>query len=115
MSPSMCHSPLGYRINSRDHIGQFDIPRSAAVERSKTSYLPTTNTLDSDFNKVISPRKAEFKNAILTRKRTQITPARPSPNATIGGQQQFRDSSKRRPGAIAAHDPKGAHSRSNEN
>ena len=53
-------------------------------------------------------------SASLMRKQTQITPARPSPNATIGGQSQFRDSSKYRPGASAAHfSSKGAHLNSN--
>jgi len=85
---------------------QFDMPRSAGVERSKTSYLPTVNKLDSDFNKLISPRMAEPMSASLTRKQTQITPARPSPNATIGGQPLPRDPSKRRPGATSAQVPK---------
>jgi neutrophil cytosolic factor 2 len=85
---------------------QIDMPRSAGVERSKTSYLPTANTLDSDFIKLISPRMAEPMSAGLTRKQTQITPSRPSPNATIGGQLLSRDSSKRRPGAISAQSPK---------
>ena len=83
------------------------MPRSAGVERSKTSYLPTVNTLDSDFIKLISPRMAEPMSAGLTRKQTQITPARPSPNATIGGQ-LFRESSKRRPGPTSAQGFKGA-------
>ena len=86
------------------------MPRSAGVERSKTSFLPTANTPDSDFIKLISPRLAEPMSAGLTRKQTQITPARPSPNATIGGPLP-RDSSKRRPGAMSAQGPKGAHFR----
>ena len=86
------------------------MPRSAGVERSKTSYIPTTNSHDSDFNKLMSPNMAQPMSADLTRKHTQITPARPSPKATIGGQTQFNGSSKRRPGAIAAHGPSnGAH------
>jgi len=85
---------------------QIDLPRSAGVERSKTSYLPTVNTLDPDFIKLISSRTTEPMNAGLTRKQTQITPARPSPNATIGGQPLFRDSSKRRPGATSVQSPK---------
>jgi hypothetical protein len=52
-------------------------------------------------------------SAGLSRKRTQISPARPSPNATIGGQTQIKDLSKRRPGATAAS--KGAHFKSNKN
>jgi hypothetical protein len=90
------------------------MPRSAGVERSKTSSLPIANTLDSDFIKLISPRMAEPMSAGLTRKQTQITPARPSPNATIGGQSLFRDSSKRRPGATSAQGPKGAYFRLNK-
>jgi len=88
---------------------QVDMPRSAGVERSKTSYLPTANTgntLDSDFMKLISPRMVEPMSAGLTRKQTQITPARPSPNATIGGQSLIRDPSKRRPGATSAQGTK---------
>ena len=88
------------------------MPRSAGVERSKTSYIPTMNTHDSDYNRLISPRMAEPLSPSLTRKHTQITPARPSPNATIGGQTQFRSSSRRRPGATAAS--KGAHFKSNK-
>ena len=87
------------------------MPRSAGVERSKTSYIPTMNP--NDFNKLISPKMAEPTSAGLTRKHTQITPARPSPNATIGGQTQFRDSSKSRPGATVTS--KGAHFKSNKN
>lgn len=90
------------------------MPRSAGVERSKTSYLPTANAPDPDFIKLISPRMAEPMSAGLTRKQTQIIPARPSPNATIGGQPLLRDPSKRRPGATSAQGPKGAHFRSNE-
>jgi len=84
---------------------QFDMPRSAGVERSKTSYLPTGNTLDSDLMRLISPRMEPMSGG-LTRKQTQITPARPSPNATIGGQPLSRDSSRRRPGATSAQGPK---------
>lgn len=90
------------------------MPRSAGIERSKTSYPPTANTLDSDFIKLLSPRMAEPMSAGLTRRQTQITPARPSPNATIGGQ-PFKDSSKRRPGATSAQSPKGAHFRLSKN
>lgn len=55
-------------------------------------------------------------SADLTRKRTQITPSRPSPNATIGGQAPFQGLSKRRPGATTTHGPsKGAHFKSNKN
>jgi len=78
---------------------QFDMPRSAGVERSKTSYSPTLNTHDSFFSKLLSPKMAEPTSAGLSRKHTQITSSRPSPNATIGGQ----GSSKRRPSATAAH------------
>ena len=85
------------------------MPRSAGVERSKTSY-PTMNT---DFYNLTPPRMAESMSAGLTRKHTQITPARPSPNATIGGP-HFGDSSKHRPGAHSSHVPSnGAHFKSN--
>jgi hypothetical protein len=61
------------------------------------------NTHDSFFSKLLSPKMAEPTSAGLTRKHTQITPSRPSPNAIIGGQTQFQGSSKRRPGATVAH------------
>jgi neutrophil cytosolic factor 2 len=89
------------------------MPRSAGFERSRTLYTPTMNTHDTDFNHLTSPRMAEPMSAGLTRKYTQITPARPSPNATIGGP-QFGDSRKHRPGASSAHVPSnGAHFKSN--
>ena len=89
------------------------MPRSAGVERSKTSYLPNVNKLDSDVNKIISPRMAEPMSASLARKQTQITPARPSPNATIGGQPLLRDPSIR--GVTSPQVSKGAYFRSNKN
>jgi len=85
---------------------QFDMPRSAGVERSKTSYLPTVNKLDSDVNKLTSPRMAEPMSASLARKQTQITPSRPSPYATIGGQPLIRDPSIRKPSATSPQVPK---------
>lgn len=75
------------------------MPKSAAVERSKTSYTPATETQDSGPKKPILPQVTQSMNPSVTRNNTQITPARPSPNATIGGQGQVRGLSIRRPGA----------------
>jgi len=77
----------------------IDMPKSAAVERSKTSYTPATDTQDSGPKKPISPKVTQPLSPNVTRNNTQITPARPSPNATIGGQGQVRELSIRRPGA----------------
>lgn len=91
-----------------NHIGHFDTPKSAGVERSKTSYIPrVTNTRDFDAEKFISPVSAG-----VTRSNTQIIPARPSPHATIGG--QFRSLSIRKPGTSTHVPSQGAHFKSNK-
>jgi len=72
--------------------GRSDMSKSAGVERSKMPYIPVTNPQDSGPEKFISPTGAGVR-----RNNTQITPARASPNATIGG--QVRSMSIRKPGA----------------
>jgi len=66
-----------------------DGPRSAGVERSKTTVGSTTL-------RPISPKEGN-PGASIARSNTQITPARPSPNASIGG--PVRGLSVRKPGA----------------
>lgn len=78
------------------------MPRSAGAEQSKASYIPVTTTENSGPEIFISPTRAG-----VTRNNTQIIPAHPSRNATIGGQSQVRSLSMRRPGVITP--PKGAH------
>jgi len=78
---------------------QTDIPKSAGVERSKTSHTPVTNTQDS------GPQMIQPMSPGVTRNNTQITPARPSPNATIGGQSQVKGLSIRKPGATPTNAP----------
>ncbi|KAF8160854.1 NADPH oxidase regulator NoxR [Crassisporium funariophilum] len=73
-------------------------PRSAGVERSKTAFLPSTSTRDDlGSGRIPSPKSAQPMGASVSRSNTQITPGRPSVNATIGG--PVRGLSVRRPGA----------------
>ncbi|KAF8813751.1 NADPH oxidase regulator NoxR [Phlegmacium glaucopus] len=88
----------------KDDIEPTDIPKSAGFERSKSSYTPS-NTQDSGTERLQSNRMAPPKSAGVTRNNTQITTARPSPNAFIGGQSQARGSSIRRPGATPNNAP----------
>ncbi|KIK09857.1 hypothetical protein K443DRAFT_671168 [Laccaria amethystina LaAM-08-1] len=68
----------------------------AGVERSKTTLnLPQSARLAS-FNKGPFPRQPMSAGASIVRSNTNITPSRPSPNATIGG--PVRGFSVRRPG-----------------
>jgi len=70
-----------------------DGPRSAGVERSKT----TINVMPANREgRPVSPKDAAGATNI-SRSNTQITPGRPSPNASIGG--PVRGLSVRRPGA----------------
>lgn len=97
------------------------MPKSSGVERSKTSYTPPTDTQDSGPERLISPRMAQPTNPSVMRNNTQITPARPSPNATIGDLQgQVRGLSIRRPGATSNNTlpfvpAKGSHFKLNKN
>lgn len=81
------------------------MPQSAGVERSKTSYAPVTNTQDFGFT---SPKMTQSVSPGVARNNTQITPTRPSPNATIGGQSQVRGLSIRRLGATPNNAPSSA-------
>jgi len=72
-----------------------DGPRSAGVERSKTA-PNVTPSIGRDNNAGPSMKEAAPGGGSITRSNTQITPARPSPNAAIGG--PVRGLSVRRPG-----------------
>jgi hypothetical protein len=78
-----------------------DGPRSAGVERSKT----TANVTPSPA-RATSPKEAGPGAGGITRSNTQITPARASPNAGIGG--PVRGLSVRRPGAPPNNAPAAA-------
>jgi len=72
--------------------------RSAGVERSKTAFLPSTSSRDSPGSgKIPPPSSMQPMGVSVTRSNTQITPGRPSVNATIGG--PVRGLSVRKPGA----------------
>ncbi|KAF8973170.1 NADPH oxidase regulator NoxR [Flammula alnicola] len=73
-------------------------PRSAGIERSKTTpALPPTSAREPSSNRLPPSNDLPPTSAGVTRSNTQITPARPSPNASIGG--PARGLSIRRPGA----------------
>lgn len=86
-----------------------DGPRSAGLERSKTTPAPAPQSArEIGKTGVPSPKGSDFLGAGLARSNTQITPARPSPNATVGG--PMRSLSIRKPGASPSNplvQPKG--------
>jgi tetratricopeptide (TPR) repeat protein len=68
----------------------------AGVERSKTTLNSPQSARLASFNKGPFPRQPMSAGASIGRSNTNITPSRPSPNATIGG--PVRGLSVRRPG-----------------
>ncbi|CAA7261646.1 unnamed protein product [Cyclocybe aegerita] len=77
-------------------------PRSAGVERSRTTPGGLSGAGRELGGGRLSP-KATSPGAGITRSNTQITPARPSPNASIGG--PVRGLSVRKPGASPSNPP----------
>lgn len=70
--------------------------RLAGVERSRTAMNPPQSARLASSNKGPPPRPPMSAGASIGRSNTNITPSRPSPNATIGG--PVRGLSVRRPG-----------------
>ncbi|KDR75258.1 hypothetical protein GALMADRAFT_226928 [Galerina marginata CBS 339.88] len=78
-------------------------PRSAGVERSKTTAgIAPSPARDAGNTRLPSPKETPAPSGVA-RSNTQITPARPSPNASIGG--PVRGLSVRRPGASPNNPP----------
>lgn len=93
-----------------------DGPRSAGLERSRTTPGPMpTSAREIGNMRVPSPKENDLLRAGVARSNTQITPARPSPNAVIGG--PTRSLSIRKPGASPNNllvQPRGSNSRLTE-
>lgn len=93
-----------------------DGPRSAGLERSRTTPAPAPASPREIGNmRVPSPQRSDLLSPGVARSNTQITPARPSPNAVIGG--PLRSVSIRKPGASPSNSlaqPKESNSRLTE-
>ncbi|TEB37430.1 NADPH oxidase regulator NoxR [Coprinellus micaceus] len=70
-----------------------DMPRSAGLERAKTTINVPANARE------LTSRGPMSAGGSIARSNTQITPGRPSPNAGLGGPGSTRGLSIRRPGA----------------
>lgn len=86
--------------DGRLFTGATDAPKSAGMERSKTAAATVPTPREPGNSRLTPPDSAP---AGVARSNTQITPARASPNAAIGG--PVRGLSVRKPGASPGNPP----------
>lgn len=92
---------LCYGSNLKAHPDPVDMPRSAGLERART-----TINVPANARELTSGRAPMSAGASIARSNTQITPGRPSPNAGMGGPASAtRGLSLRRPGGSPNRGP----------